>query len=180
MIAAGKGKILISEPFLEDPHFHRSAIWLLEHSENGSLGLVLNHATELVCEELFEDFNCQELVYLGGPVGRDQLLYLHNMPDLDGSVEVVSGIYRGGDFKAIKFMYQENLIGDSKFRYFVGYSGWGPGQLEEEIVAKSWIVCEGKVEYVFNKDPDLWKRILREQDREFAWLSNAPDDVNLN
>jgi putative transcriptional regulator len=180
MIAPAKGKILISEPFLPDPNFHRSVILLVEHDENGSLGYVLNQPTGLVCQDLFEDFNCRETVFLGGPVGRDYFHMLHTYDKLEEAVEIMPGLYRGGDFEAVKFLYNEGLTDKMQFRFFAGYSGWGTGQLEEEILQKSWIVVDGDPAFVFSSDPNLWKQVLRERGKEFAWLSNAPDDVNLN
>lgn len=175
-----KGCILISEPFLPDPNFYRSVVYLVEHDEHGSLGYVLNQPTELVCSDLFEDFDCEQRVYLGGPVGRDQLHILHNDNQLSDSIPVVPGLFSGGDFEAVKFMYNQGLAGESRFRFFAGYSGWGAGQLEAEIDQKSWIVVKGKPEYVFMEDTGLWKRILKDEGRDLSWMSNAPDDVQLN
>lgn len=175
-----KGKILISEPFLPDPNFHRSVIMIVEHDGEGSIGYVLNQPTGLVCSDLFDDFRCSEKIFLGGPVGREYLHILHTASDVEDAVEVVPGLYRGGEFDAIKFLYNQELKGETRFKFFAGYSGWGAGQLEEEIRQKSWIVVNGKPDYVFEKEEDLWKRILRQEGRNLSWMSNAPDDVSLN
>lgn len=180
MLEPAKGRLLVSEPFLPDPNFHRSVILIVEYDDTGTLGYVLNHKSGLKCKDLFEEFNCDETLYLGGPVGNEYLHMIHTMPDLDESVEIVPGLYRGGNFETVMFYFNENLILNHKFKFFSGYSGWSPGQLENEIEQKSWIVVDGNIEYAFLKDRNLWKQILKNEGREFSWLSNAPDDVRFN
>lgn len=174
------GRLLVSEPFLEDPNFHRTVIQLVEHNENGSLGFVLNHVTVLNVRDLFEDFDCSQPVYLGGPVGRNTFHYLHTLDSLEGATEILPGLYWGGDFEMLKFMYQEGLMPADQIRFFAGYSGWGEAQLVAEMDAQSWIVAPGEVHYVFDNDKELWKHVLSGLGGEFRWLSNAPEDVRLN
>jgi putative transcriptional regulator len=165
---------------LEDPNFHRTVILLIEHGEEGSLGFVLTHDMSLSVQDIFEDFECDEKVYLGGPVAKNTFHYLHTISHLEGAKEILPGLFWGGDFEMLQFYFREGMLKDEKVKYFAGYSGWGDGQLEGEIEMKSWIVAPGKSEYVFNHDELLWKHILQALGGEYKWLSNAPDDVQLN
>lgn len=175
-----KGCILISEPFLRDPHFRRTVIVVTEHGEDGTVGFVLNHETALTVQDLFEDFECIHPVYVGGPVAKNTFHYLHTFANLEDAKEVLPGLYWGGNFDTLRFYFSENLVNEQQAKFFAGYSGWAPGQLEEELHQKSWIVAQGKPEYVFDKDTELWKHVLAGLGKEFEWLSKAPEDIQLN
>ncbi len=174
------GSILVSEPYLMDPNFHRTVILLVEHNEHGSLGYVLTHQTAMAVNDLFEDFDCDNPVFLGGPVGQNTFHFLHTLSNLEGAREILPGLYWGGDFEMLQFYFNEGLLKDEKVKFFVGYSGWGDGQIEAELEQKSWIVANGKADYVFSDDVFLWKHILQSLGGQFKWLSNAPEDLSLN
>jgi putative transcriptional regulator len=180
MTAPGRGKILVSEPFLQDPNFHRTVVFIADHGEEGTVGYVLNQETVLRVADLFDDFGSEEPVFLGGPVGQNSFHYLHNIETLQGATEVIEGVYWGGDFNQLQIILQEDLKSESRVRFFAGYSGWAPGQLDGEIELKSWIVTDGLATDVFGNHHSLWKRILGRMGGEFAWLGNAPDDVHFN
>jgi len=175
-----KGCLLISDPFLPDPHFHRSVILITEHGDEGTHGFVLNHKTALCVHDLFDDFECEENVLLGGPVGKNTFHFIHTLSHLNGAAEILPGVYWGGDFEMLKFLFKEGLTVGEKFVFIAGYSGWSDGQLEEEIKEHCWIVAPGNAEYVFSNDKMLWKHILSGLGGEFKWLSNAPEDLRLN
>ncbi|MBL7811428.1 MAG: YqgE/AlgH family protein [Bacteroidetes bacterium] len=180
MIDPAKGTLLISEPFLEDPNFHRTVILLVEHDSEGSLGFVLNQETPFQLSDFFDETDWDWLIHIGGPVGKDSLFFVHTLSSLNGAREILPGIFWGGDFEQLKFYLQEDLIPKNELRFFLGYSGWGSGQLDQEMRQKSWIVAHAKVEYIFSTEPELWKRVLREMGGEFSWLSSAPKDPGLN
>jgi putative transcriptional regulator len=175
-----KGMLLISEPFLNDPNFHRSVVLLTEHNEHGSVGLVLDQISTLKINDLFDDIESENPVYVGGPVSRNSLLFIHALPGIPDSEEVMPGIYWGGDFEMLKFQLNEKIADDKLARFFAGYSGWAPGQLEAELEQKSWIVANAIFNDIFSPTADLWKRVLRRQGPEFSYLGNAPEDVSLN
>jgi putative transcriptional regulator len=177
---AFKSCILVSEPFLPDPHFHRSVILITEYNAEGAVGFVLNHPTQLTVQDLFDDFDCPETVFLGGPVGQDSFHFVHTYAQLNGAIEVFPGVFWGGDFEQLKFMYNENLLEEGNIKFIAGYSGWGAGQLDAEIDQNSWIVAQPKSTEIFSNAPELWKQILARLGGQFKWLSQAPDDVRLN
>lgn len=175
-----KGCFLVSEPFLPDPDFYRTVILVAEHNEAGTVGYVLNHETVLTVSDLFDDFPSESKVYLGGPVGQNSFHYLHGIEGLPEAGGVLPGLYWGGDFNQLKFLMESGLVNDHQIRFFAGYSGWGAGQLEQEIEQKSWIVVEGNADLVFMSGEDMWKQVLADHGGKFSWMSNAPGDVNLN
>ena len=177
------GNILLSEPFLEDPNFRRTVIFLCEHHKEGTIGFILNKPLDIKISEAMPDlkgFNAR--LFFGGPVQTDTMHFLHNLGDLiDDSVEITKGVYWGGNFEMVKELIAKNAVKPSNFRFFLGYAGWGKKQLFNEIRHKSWFVEKGKYDYVFKNSPkNLWKKILKEMGGDYEIVSNFPEDPSLN
>ncbi len=174
-----KGVILLAEPFMVDPNFKRSAVLLCEHGKEGSVGFVLNHPLSHRVDMLIEDFpEFDAHVYLGGPVEADSTLhYLHNVGDLlENSVKVSRGIYWGGDFDKLKFLISNELIQPHNIRFFIGYSGWETGQLDEELKSGSWVIADNDINYLFNNESDnLWKEIMENKGNTFSVIARMSD-----
>lgn len=177
-----KGRILISEPTLPDPNFSRTVILLTEHNSEGSVGFVLNRKSDMNLNEIYDDFGASDVpVYIGGPVGANRLFFIHTLgPELDHTIEVMKGLYWGGDFKQIEYMLSNGLAKRSQVRFFVGYSGWSVGQLEVEIEQNSWIVSKTSVQQVMSDSEHFWERVIRGLGKRFEVLSNFPINPNLN
>ncbi len=178
-----KGKILLAEPFAEDAHFARSCIILCEHNEQGSLGFIMNKPIDIEIESLFTEFpDFDANVMYGGPVATNTLQYIHNVGDLlENSVEVIPGLFWGGDFEKLKFLIESELIKPHNIKFFLGYSGWTTGQLEEELNRGSWIISEMDTNYAFkeSKKP-LWKRILEVKGSNYTVIAQIPEFTSLN
>lgn len=178
-----KGSLLISEPFLPDPNFERTVVLLCEHNEEGSFGFVLNKASAVTLEEIMEDVNdFKQPVYIGGPVQQDTLHFIHRAAYLEGGVEISKGLYWGGNFEQLMILIDTKQIQADDFRFFVGYSGWGAGQLEDELKADSWIVANyATPQLVFDeKGENLWKVVLKQLGGRYNVYSNYPTDPRLN
>ncbi|MEQ6119243.1 YqgE/AlgH family protein [Reichenbachiella sp. MALMAid0571] len=181
---AERGDLLISEPFLPDPNFERTVILLCEHDEHGSFGFVLNKQSTVEFQEVIEggaDFS--EKLFIGGPVQQDTLHFIHRAPDqMESGKEIVNGIYWGGDFERLLSLINTKQLNVADYRFFLGYSGWSEGQLENELKAKSWIVYkQPTAEKLFDLDPEkLWKEALKELGGKFKMFSNYPEDPRLN
>jgi len=178
-----KGKLLLSEPFLPDPNFDRTVVLLCEHNEEGSFGFVLNKESEVSLNDIMEDIQgFDQSVYVGGPVQHNTLHYIHRFPSLEGAIEIVNGLYWGGDFDQLVSLIDTHQVEQRDIRFFVGYSGWDKGQLEEELKLKSWIVANlNNPEIIFESGQyDMWKRVLREMGGKFNVYSNYPSDPRLN
>ena len=177
------GEILVSEPFMIDPNFKRTVILICEHEDHGTTGFILNKHLNVNMNELLEDFpEIKSQVMIGGPVAPDSIHYLHNMGDiLDDSLEVCPGIWWGGDFEKLKFLIDSGLIQDKNIKFFVGYSGWTEGQLEEELKEGSWLIEDMDTNYLFKiKSFVLWQTVLKNKGDAFTVIAQMPDSTNLN
>ncbi len=177
------GLLLISDPFLKDPNFMRTVILLCEHQEEGSFGFVLNRPYDQPLGELISDLEGTTIpVYYGGPVQLDTVHFLHKRPDLiEGGFEVTDGIYWGGDFEEVVTLIKGGKLKATDIRFYIGYSGWGEGQLENELKEKSWITREGSKQLVFHKEADLiWREALKDLGGEYSQMTNYPIDPQLN
>jgi putative transcriptional regulator len=175
--------LLIAEPFLKDPNFMRTVVLLCEHQDEGSFGFVLNRDYEYTLEELIPDLaGMDHPVYIGGPVQKDTLHFLHQYPEeIPGGFEVAEGIYLGGDFEQAIRGLKDNRFDRRRIRFFIGYSGWTGGQLEVELKEKSWLVTPARHNLVFPAKPDqVWKDSLRKMGGEYEMMINFPVDPSLN
>ncbi len=180
----GIGKILIAEPFMDDEFFKKSVVLLTDYHEEGTIGFVLNKPIRLNIKKLVSDFpNFGGSVHLGGPVQKEMIHYIHTAGDvLDGSIEIMPGVFWGGDFNQLKFLISNGVINEHDIRFFVGYSGWSPGQLEEEMdESKSWLVLDGDPNYVFYPEhTDLWNQALSHRGKYLPLIASTNEAFNFN
>lgn len=182
-LAPEKGRLLISEPYLPDPNFERTIILLCENNEDGSFGFVLNKPSLANVSEIMDDIkNYDTPAMVGGPVQQDTLHYIHRFPSLDDAVEIAKGIYWGGNFEKLLFLLETRQMAHKDIKFFLGYSGWTAGQLEEELEQDSWIVSDQvSEELIFDTAPDfMWKKTLTIMGGRFSVYSNYPKDPRLN
>ncbi|MBC7744679.1 MAG: YqgE/AlgH family protein [Flavobacterium sp.] len=177
------GSLLISEPFMLDPNFKRSVVLLAEHSPDGTLGFVLNQRSDFLVNELMLDCHtCLFPVFIGGPVDNNTLHFIHRCYDKLEGIEIRDGIYWGGDFEKLKKLINDNQIQLHEVRFFVGYSGWGNEQLENELLQNSWLVSnEYSADAVFAEDEEhLWKELVISMGPKFAHIANFPENPMWN
>lgn len=182
-ITPEKGRLLISEPFLQDPNFDRTVVLLCEHNEEGSFGFVLNKPAIVKVSEVMDELkNFDEVIFIGGPVQQDTLHFIHRTPQIEGGTEVIKNINWSGNFENVLFLSDTKQLDRAQIRFFLGYSGWGPGQLEEELAEDAWIVCDFVTEeLLFETDAgNLWKKALSNMGGRFSVYANYPVDPNLN
>ena len=181
-IARG-GRILISEPFLTDQYFRRSVVYLTEHSEEGSIGFVLNKSLDMKINDVLEDFPDVEFpVALGGPVSTNTIHYLHALGDeIPESVHVKDGIFWGGDFEIMKNLVLSGIATRDNLRFFLGYSGWSPKQLDGELEMNAWLIGEISPELVMKgMTSEFWQKTLYDLDEKYKAWANFPEDPGLN
>jgi putative transcriptional regulator len=177
------GQILIAEPLLNDPNFTRSVILLCEHGDEGSVGFVLNVLSDLTLNDLVQHMQSSNiLLYQGGPVQADTIHMLHRVPEaINGGMEVAKNIYWGGSYDELKELVWTDNCEDSDIRLFMGYSGWGPGQLENEISEGTWLITDATDQLLFDTAPqDIWKKAIELLGKKYAYLANMPTDPQLN
>ena len=187
-----KGKLLVSDPsLLQDMDFARSVILLTEHNAENSIGFIMNKLAPFLLSELIPEIEIPFFVFSGGPVDVQNVYFIHNRPDLiPDSTEIADGIFLGGDFNIVVDLINDSQLHYNHIRFFLGYSGWSPGQLEEEIRENSWIVVNNtsKSKIFTRSFQKLWKSEMlklgkskSEQEREkFIIWSNAPENPQDN
>lgn len=177
-----QGRILISEPLLSDAYFKRSVILITEHSDQGAVGFVLNKPIEIPLNEILADFpDFEAEVYVGGPVAKDTVHFLHTLGNLvPNSVHVIDNIYWGGDFDVLKELINEGMVKKDQVRFFLGYSGWSPNQLEDEIDENAWLVVDVDPKKLMSADKDIWKKTLENLGKKYKIWSNFPENPAMN
>jgi putative transcriptional regulator len=176
------GRLLVATPLLGDPHFARSVVYLLEHNDAGTLGVILNRPSHTPVGQVLPAWHDvvsgPSVVFGGGPVQPDGALCLalarEDAPGVRRVVDGVATIDLDGDIRSIASVADH-------FRVFAGHAGWSAGQLEDEIDEGAWWVVPGSTEDVFSDAPrPLWQRVLRRQPPPLNLLSTFPEDPSLN
>jgi putative transcriptional regulator len=183
MIDPAAGILLIADPFLKDPNFLRTVVILCEHREEGSFGFVVNRQYENTLDELIPELDGFPLpVYYGGPVQLDSIHFLHQYPEeIPGSQEILKGVHWGGDFDTVIELLKKEEIDPDKIRFFIGYSGWGEGQLNSEMAEKTWLTVKATRNLIFHKNhEDIWKDALKHLGGDYEMMVNFPIDPQLN
>jgi putative transcriptional regulator len=179
-----QGHFLVASPHLPDPNFHRTVVLMVQHDEQGALGLVLTRPTGSTIGELWESIaknpcNCTRVVDQGGPV-RGPLMALHT-DVMCADSEVLPGVYFASREEYLERIVQQT---EQPFRLFVGYSGWGAGQLESELAAGGWLTTPATAEDVFSDADDLWRRIAARIGLEILGsavnVKHLPPDPSMN
>lgn len=180
-----QGSILISEPFLQDAYFQRSVVLLVEHTDKGSMGFVLNKKTDLVVNTFFPELKefPEMPIYLGGPVSANRLFFIHSLGDLiiPDSIKINDHLYFDGDFEALKRYIQNGHSIDGKVKFILGYSGWTEGQLGNEINHNSWVVSHASKGNVLLADGEsFWKNSLEQLGSNYEAWTRYPKEPYLN
>lgn len=178
-----KGKVLLSEPFLLDNYFKRSIVLITEHNEDGTIGFVLNKPVNVKINEVIENFpDIEAEVALGGPVSTNTLHYIHTLGDIiPNSVPVLGNICWGGDFDVVERLIASGNIQQEQIRFFLGYSGWSPNQLNEELNENAWIVGEITPEEIMRPlNKHFWNKTLSRMGKKYEMWSNFPENPEMN
>ena len=182
MLNVKKGQLLISEPSLSDPTFFKSVVLITHHNNEESIGLVLNQGTKIKLNEILNDIPLNDFpVYIGGPVERNAIQFIHTLGDIiPNTKEVAKGLYWGGDFDKILELMLENKISKDQIRFFAGYSGWGENQLNNEIREDGWIIHASNVNLCMQySNENIWSDLIRTKKKYAIW-TNMPRDPSLN
>ena len=180
-----QGRLLISEPFLEDPEFMRSVILIADETDSSTLGVILNQKSLLLLSDVLPHIEglIEFPVFIGGPVERDAIFYIHRCYDkIREGFEIAKGIYWSYNFDIIEGLIERNEISNDEIKFFVGYSGWGQGQLEDELVRNSWIVSDKyHPDVVFSAlEEEIWREVIINLGPKYAHIINFPQNPNLN
>lgn len=182
-VAPRQGHILIAEPFLAGTYFNRSIILLATYGEQGAVGFILNKKVDYPVEDLFVNFpDFDSEIHIGGPVGTDSIYFIHTLGDtIPGSINIKDNLYWGGDFEVLKTRIKLGLVNSQQVRFFLGYSGWDAGQLEEEINENSWLVADVSQEDMMTIDENvMWAKSVRDMGGKYSMWENFPENPSLN
>ena len=176
------GTFLISRASMLDPNFDGTVVLICTHDEEGTVGLTLNRPLEVPIEQVLPDaeflHDAQVPLMWGGPVGND---CLHVLSGPDGDPEsvlpILPEVHFGGSLELVRRVFQ----GEGDLRFFLGYSGWSAGQLDEELAADAWHVVQGVVEEIWTTDWRLmWERLMVSVDPQLGWMTQFPEDPEVN
>jgi putative transcriptional regulator len=180
-VASLRGQLLVAGPALLDPNFHRTVVLVCEHDEDGAMGLVLNRPSPIPADqaipELAGALGPEERLWVGGPVQTTSVVVLADFADADDGMPVagrVGIVLPDTDLEQVATAVR-------RARAFLGYAGWGGGQLDGEVARDDWIVADFAADDAFTDEPDgLWSRVLRRKGGSYALLARLPPDPSLN
>ena len=177
-----RGQLLIAGPSLEDPNFWRTVVLVVEHNEDGALGLVLNRPSETtvgeVVPQLAELVDPAEEVLVGGPVQPGSVIVLADFQEPEAAALIAfDGVgVMGSDAEPADLVTRVRTA-----RAFAGYAGWGPGQLDGEVERGDWILEPARVHDAFSTSPrELWVDVLSRKGGSYALLARMPEDPSTN
>lgn len=181
-LAPQKGRIIISEPFLSGNYFSRSTVLLVDYSDNGAVGFILNKPFKIGIKEMFSNFpDCDFEVFIGGPVNKSNLYFIHTLGNqINGSLKVKDELYWGGDFEQLKSLIATGEVANDQVKFFIGYSGWGAGQLDTEIAENSWLISDADIQLIMKSDRNFWLETVKNAGGHYKIWKNFPEDPNFN
>lgn len=179
------GRLLIAIPDLPDSNFFRTVVFMIDHSDEGAMGVILNRPLNMKVDELWDKLNpnlvvdCDANIYLGGPV-KGPVIAIHNDYNFMDN-EVIDSVFVTMSSERLNDLITKEEI---SLRIFTGYSGWGPGQLEMEIESGGWLVADATSRDPFLAPDNLWKNICDRVGRDIIMpknlLGDGTGDPNLN
>jgi len=182
-IKPAQGKLLISEPFLNDFYFEKSVVLIAKHDENGSFGFIINKPIEVKAYDILKEFaDFEPKIYLGGPVKTDTIYAIHSLgKTIPNSKKITTNLYWADNVEAIFELIACKKISANDVCFYIGYSSWNTNQLNDELEEKSWIVMNSSIDYIYNPKPkNLWSDLLKKMGNDYAIWSNPPHNPSLN
>lgn len=180
------GRLLVASPTLRDPNFARTVVLLLDHDDEGTLGVVLNRPTTVPVASVLpawgDTVDDPPVLFDGGPVSADSALAVACVPEA-GREDPVGFRRLFGPMGMVDLDTPQEVLAPAmtRMRVFAGYAGWGGGQLDVEIDEGSWYVVRAETADVFAPEPqDLWRQVLRRQHGPLAWVATMPSDPTRN
>ena len=178
-----KGKILLSSPnLLSDMIFYKSIILIVDETEKGLTGFILNRKSDLyITKDIKSTKKVKIDLFYGGPVSNNHYYLLKSENDHFESIKIHKNLYWGNNLEYLFNQIEDGLIDKEDVIFFQGYSGWDNEQLDDEIEKNSWIVLENGIENTFEyKESKSWNKIIKSLGKKYRIWSNSPDDISLN
>lgn len=184
-IAPSKGKILVASPLITEKYFKRSVIYIIEESKNDMFaGVVLNKKSRYTLADIVSEVeDYPEIpVYRGGPVGSNNLFYLHCLGNMfTGSIHIGGNIYMGMEMLPVLSYLSAGNKPDGYIKFFLGFSGWSPGQLKMEIATDSWGVGHLPNQYkCLKNDDEIWHKSVLSLGKGYEPWLRVPRTLSYN
>ncbi len=174
------GRILISVPFFSDLFFKRSVVLITDYEKNSSAGLILNRKSVATVRSVINEIKVDDPLFIGGPVMTNNLFCIHNHQNTKGASKLLPGVFVGFDDMFLALI-EHNAIESIRYKFFLGYSGWSPGQLEMEIKNKMWVVGHANLELIFQVPADLlWETAVDYLGDDYKHWLVLPKDISYN
>ena len=179
-----QGHLLVASPHMKDPNFGKSVVLIVQHDENGALGLILNRPSDKTIADIWDqvspsDCESEALLHVGGPV-PGPLMAVHGQSSLSDT-EILSGVHFTADVEKLEQLVARN---DDGLRIFVGHAGWTSGQLEDELEAGGWMTTPAKQNQVLQSDDDLWDKVTKQIGNSMLFsalgIKHVPKDASMN
>lgn len=165
--------LLIAVPQMEDPNFARAVVLLVEHSASGAMGIVFNHPSDVALSEIGKEQGLNVhpeagRAFIGGPVSPERGFLIHRRSDVPDSIKLQDGLFLSVSTDSLRPL----LAGDpGAYRLCLGYAGWGPGQLEREVVVGGWLTSKVSAERIFDTPAErVWDAAIRDLGFDPAFL----------
>jgi len=178
-----QGQLILDGGKLHGSFFHRCVVLICQHNSEGAFGLILNRGTDSKVGQALvanlPDSVKEHPLFIGGPVHPQALSFLHSEEYLPGA-NVMANLNLGHSIDALMDL-SESFSTTQKLKFFAGYAGWSPGQLDKEMLRRDWLVHPATLELVFHAEPEqLWKTIMKQKDVHSRLLADSPDDLSWN
>jgi len=183
-VKPASGRLLVSEPLLQDAFFGRAVVLLIEHSkEEGTVGVILNKPLDITFNQVVKNSPALNAdMFLGGPVATDNVYFIHTFgAEIENSVEISKGLFWGGDIEQVNELINLKVLNPTNIRFYMGYSGWEPTQLESELSLNSWAIVKAPTSEIWKLPaPAMWEAMVGKLGSNYDFWKKMPVDPGMN
>lgn len=174
------GRLLVSTPYFNDPFFNHSVVLLTDYEEEHTAGLIINRQLPHNVYDLVNEIRVEEPIFFGGPVLTEAVFLLHSFDSCPEASRLLPGVYVGYNPVLIAVI-EQHAIANLKHKFLLGYAGWSPGQLEEEIANNMWVVAPATQSLIFDTPADeIWTRAVNRLGPEYEHWLKIPKNIAYN
>ena len=176
------GVLLVAPPYSTDLYFSKTVVLIVKHDDKGSIGFILNRPTEFMTEDMISEISkFDSKIFFGGPVQVDSLHFIHKLGNkISDTEKVKNDIYWGGSFETLYKLINEGKANPYNVKFFLGYSGWAPNQLKNELEMDYWYVVPSNKYDIWADTSNLWKQVILDLGFNDKIIKNIPSDPMLN
>ena len=179
-LAPEAGRLLVSTPYFNDPFFNHSVVLLTDYEVEHTAGLIINRPLPHTVHEVVNDIKVDDSIFFGGPVLTEAVFLLHSFDSCPEATRLLPGVYVGYN-QVLIALIEQNAIPNLKHRFLLGYAGWSPGQLEDELERNMWVVAPASHALVFDTPAeDIWTRVVHRLGPGYEHWLKIPKNIAYN